>query len=65
MELHFRPRRSMLYVPGCNLHYLDRARTLAADCAILDLGDPILIAAKEESRQNIVAAVAQGDCTRE
>ena len=60
MELHFRPRRSMLYVPGCNLHYLDRARTLAADSVILDLGDPILVAAKEESRQNVVAAVKQG-----
>jgi citrate lyase subunit beta / citryl-CoA lyase len=60
MELHFRPRRSMLYVPGCNLHYLDRARTLAADSVILDLGDPILVAAKVESRQNVVAAVEQG-----
>jgi citrate lyase subunit beta/citryl-CoA lyase len=60
MEHHFRPRRSMLYVPGCNLHYLDRARTLAADCVILDLGDPILVAAKEESRQHVVAAVKQG-----
>lgn len=60
MEHHFRPRRSMLYVPGCNLHYLDRARTLAADSVILDLGDPILVAAKEESRQNVVAAVKQG-----
>ena len=60
MELHFRPRRSMLYVPGCNLHYLDRSRTLAADSVILDLGDPVLVAAKEESRQNVVAAVKQG-----
>lgn len=60
MEHHFRPRRSMLYVPGCNLHYLDRARTLAADSVILDLGDPILVAAKEESRKNVVTAVKQG-----
>ena len=50
----------MLYVPGCNLHYLDRARTLPADCVILDLGDPILIAAKEQSRDNIVSAVNAG-----
>lgn len=60
MEQHFRPRRSMLYVPGCNLHYLDRARTLGADSVILDLGDPILVAAKEESRHNVVVAVKQG-----
>ncbi len=60
MEFCFRPRRSVLYVPGCNLHYLDRARTLPADAVILDLGDPILIDAKVESRNNIVAAVKQG-----
>lgn len=60
MEHYFRPRRSVLYVPGCNLHYLDRARTLPADAVILDLGDPILIDAKIESRHNIVAAIKQG-----
>lgn len=60
MELCLRPRRSVLYVPGCNLHYLDRARTLPADAVILDLGDPILVDAKIESRNNIVAAVKQG-----
>lgn len=60
MNNFFRPRRSMLYVPSCNLHYLDRARTLPADCVILDLGDPILIAAKEQSRENIVNTVNAG-----
>jgi citrate lyase subunit beta / citryl-CoA lyase len=60
MELCFRPRRSALYVPGCNQHYLDRARTLPADAVILDLGDPILIASKIESRNNVVAAIKQG-----
>jgi citrate lyase subunit beta / citryl-CoA lyase len=50
----------MLYVPGCNTHYLDRARTLAADSVILDLGDPILVDAKIQSRENVVAAVRQG-----
>ncbi|HAJ71082.1 MAG TPA: CoA ester lyase [Methylophilaceae bacterium] len=50
----------MLYVPGCNTHYLDRARTLAADSVILDLGDPILVDAKIQSRENVVAAVKQG-----
>ncbi len=60
MNKHIRPRRSMLYVPGCNKHYLDRARTLAADAVILDLGDPILIDAKIQSRINIVEAVKAG-----
>lgn len=60
MEYCFRPRRSALYVPGCNQHYLDRARTLPADSVILDLGDPILVDAKIESRNNVVAAIKQG-----
>ncbi len=60
MEYHIRPRRSMLYVPGCNTHYLERARTLAADSVILDLGDPILVDAKEQSRNNVVEAIKKG-----
>jgi len=60
MEFCFRPRRSVLYVPGCNQHYLDRARTLPADAVILDLGDSILVDAKIEARNNVVAAIKQG-----
>ena len=60
MENSFRPRRSVLYVPGCNLHYLGRARTLPADTVILDLGDPILVDAKIESRNNVVTAIKEG-----
>ncbi len=60
MDPHFRPRRSMLYVPGCNRHYLERAKTLHADSVILDLGDPILVECKEESRGNVVEFVNQG-----
>jgi len=60
MNKYFRPRRSMLYVPGCNQRYLDRARTLRVDSVILDLGDPILLEAKEVSRQNVVAAIKTG-----
>ena len=60
MEYCLRPRRSMLYVPGCNQHYLDRARTLPADSMILDLGDPILVDVKVQSRENVVAAIKKG-----
>ena len=60
MNNYFRPRRSMLYVPGCNTRYLEKARTVPADSVILDLGDPILISAKEISRQNVVEAVKKG-----
>ncbi len=60
MNPYYRPRRSMLYVPGCSTRYLHTARTLKVDSVILDLGDPILVEAKVESRRNVVDAVLSG-----
>jgi len=60
MTPYFRPRRSMLYVPGCTMRYLNKSRTLNVDSVILDLGDPILVEAKVESRRNVVEAVLAG-----
>ncbi len=60
MNPYYRPRRSMLYVPGCNMRYLNKARTLRVDSVILDLGDPILVEKKVESRRNVVEAVLAG-----
>lgn len=60
MNNYFRPRRSMLYVPGCNTKYLEKAKSLPVDSIILDLGAPILLSAKENSRDNVVAALKQG-----
>ena len=60
MNRYFRPRRSMLYVPGCNARYLNKARTLRVDSVILDLGDPILVEKKVESRRLVVEAVLAG-----
>ena len=59
MSKYFRPRRSMLYVPGCNRRYLEKAKSLKVDSVILDLGDPILIDAKEESRINVIDFLKQ------
>jgi citrate lyase subunit beta / citryl-CoA lyase len=50
----------MLYVPGCNTRYLNKARTLRVDSVILDLGDPILVDQKVESRKNVKEAVLAG-----
>ncbi|MCX4194016.1 HpcH/HpaI aldolase/citrate lyase family protein [Methylophaga sp. OBS1] len=60
MTDYYRPRRSMLYVPGCNPHYLEKARSLQVDSIILDLGAPILLSAKEESRANVVKELKKG-----
>ena len=50
----------MLYVPGCNMRYLNKARTLRVDSVILDLGDPILVEKKEQSRRNVMEAILAG-----
>jgi citrate lyase subunit beta/citryl-CoA lyase len=50
----------MLYVPGCNKRYINKARSLIVDSVILDLGNPILVEAKEEARANVVQAVREG-----
>src|SRR5689334_7229210 len=60
MNPYYRPRRSMLYVPGCSTRYLNKARTLKVDSVILDLGDPILVERKDESRRVVVEAVLAG-----
>jgi len=60
MNPYYRPRRSMLYVPGCSARYLNKSRTLKVDSVILDLGDPILVELKEESRRFVAEAVLAG-----
>ena len=60
MTPYYRPRRSMLYVPGCSTRYLNKARTLKVDSVILDLGDPILVELKEQSRRYVVESVLAG-----
>ena len=60
MNPYYRPRRSMLYVPGCQMRYLNKARTLRVDSVILDLGDPILVERKVDSRKFVVESVLAG-----
>ncbi len=55
-----RPRRSVLYMPGSNPRALQKARTLPADCLILDLEDSVAPAAKESARTQVVEAVSEG-----
>lgn len=55
-----RPRRSVLYMPGANTRALEKGRSLAADCLILDLEDSVAADAKAQARKNIVEAVAAG-----
>ena len=56
----FRPRRSVLYMPGSNARAVEKAKTLAADALILDLEDAVAPDAKELARDQVSAAVAEG-----
>lgn len=54
------PRRSVLYMPGSNERALEKARSLDADCLILDLEDAVAPAEKTAARQQVCAAVNAG-----
>src|ERR1700684_1496371 len=58
---YFRPRRSMLYSPAYNAHFLDKAQTLAADSIIMDLEETVIPEAKQTARDNVVRALQQHD----
>ena len=52
--------RSVLYMPGSNARALEKARDLPADAAIFDLEDAVAPTAKQQARDNVVAAIGQG-----
>jgi len=58
--MDFRPRRTVLYLPGANARAIEKARTLAADTVIIDLEDAVAPDAKESARDAAVAAVNAG-----
>ena len=56
----FRPRRSVLYMPGSNARAIEKARSLPADGVILDLEDAVAPDAKEPARRQVAEAVKAG-----
>jgi citrate lyase subunit beta / citryl-CoA lyase len=60
MPAVFRPRRSLLYMPGASPRVLDKARGLPADGLIIDLEDAVAPEAKESARAIVAAALAAG-----
>lgn len=54
----FRPRRSVLYMPGSNPRALEKAKTLPVDCVIFDLEDAVAPESKVMARENIFNAVS-------
>jgi citrate lyase subunit beta / citryl-CoA lyase len=60
MPAVFRPRRSLLYMPGSNPRALEKGRGLPADGLIVDLEDAVAAEAKEAARAIVAAALAAG-----
>ena len=60
----FRPRRSVLYMPGSNERALEKAKTLPCDGLILDLEDAVAPDAKPAAREAASAAVRSGEYGR-
>ena len=58
--MNFRPRRSVLYMPGSNARAIEKARTLPADAVILDLEDSVAPDAKAAARKQVLDAVTAG-----
>src|SRR5262249_58126806 len=56
----FRPRRSVLYMPGLNARAIAKARTLPVDCVVLDLEDSVAPEAKPEARDRVAEALQAG-----
>jgi citrate lyase subunit beta/citryl-CoA lyase len=53
----FRPRRSMLFMPGSNARALEKAATLPADGLIFDLEDAVAPDAKALAREQVAEAL--------
>ncbi|CAO5151863.1 (3S)-malyl-CoA thioesterase [Frankia sp. AiPs1] len=56
----YRPRRSVLYMPGANERALEKAKGIPADALILDLEDAVAPTAKDSARERVCAAVVDG-----
>ncbi len=57
----FRPRRSVLYMPGANDKALEKAKGLACDAIIFDTEDYVAPDAKAEAREKVAAAATSGE----
>lgn len=60
MDPRTRPYRSVLYIPGSKPRALEKAKTLPVDAVIFDLEDAVSVEEKENARDTLTAALAEG-----
>src|SRR5258708_21011753 len=53
----YRVRRAQLYIPGDDLHKIEKGAGLGVDSLILDIEDGVALAQKDAARQSIVQAL--------
>ncbi len=57
----YRPRRSVLYMPGANDKALEKAKSLPTDAIIFDTEDSVAPDMKTVAREKVAAAVGSGE----
>ena len=57
-------RRALLYMPGDDLHKIQKALTLDVDCICMDLEDGVAVNRKEAARETIASALQDLDFGR-
>ena len=60
MDPRTRPYRSVLDIPGSKPRALEKAKTLPVDAVIFDLEDAVSVEEKENARDTLAAALAEG-----
>ncbi|MEX0318861.1 MAG: CoA ester lyase [Ruegeria sp.] len=60
MDQRLRPYRSVLYIPGSRPRALEKARALPVDAIIFDLEDAVAADEKDNARETLKDALAQG-----
>ncbi len=57
MNTPYRLRRAQLYVPGDDLHKIEKAAGLGVDSLIMDIEDGVALARKDAARETIARAL--------
>lgn len=52
-----RARRALLYMPGDDMHKIQKATTLGVDCICMDMEDGVAVTRKSQARQTIAEAL--------
>jgi citrate lyase beta subunit len=58
------PRRALLYMPGDDMHKIQKATTLGVDCICMDIEDGVALNRKTDARATIVQALQTLDFGR-